>query len=77
MATVLTTDQLLSIYDLVFSSVHSNGFKTAEIKTLLFDDEYWFLEQPKEDWYSGIMSYLEVIGYDKSLLKINPKLIQP
>ena len=69
----LTTQNLLEIYDLVFTNVHSNGFKCAEIKDLLFDSEYWFIAKPKNDWKESLMSYLEKIGYDKSNLKMNPK----
>ena len=70
----LTEQHLLDIYNIVFSSVHSNGFKTAEIRTLLFDREYWFLEKPKENWYDNVIKYLESIGFDLSLLKINNSL---
>lgn len=70
----LTTQNLLEIYDLVFTNVHSNGFKCAEIKCLLFDSDYWFLEKPKDNWKASLMSYLETIGYDKGNLKLNPKL---
>lgn len=71
----MTQEDLLKIYDLVFSSVHSNGFKISEIKDLLFNDDYWFLERPKDDWHKSIIDYLDSINYDKSLLKINPKII--
>lgn len=70
----LTEQQLLEIYDLVFSSVHSNGFKTAEIKDLLFENSYWFMERPKENWKENTMKYLDTIEYDKSLLNINPNI---
>lgn len=66
--------QLLEIYDLVFSSVHSEGFKIAEVKTLLFDKDYWFLERPKESWENDLMMYLDVMGYDKSQLNMNSVL---
>lgn len=68
----LTEEQLLEIYDLVFTTIHSVGFKTSEIKTLLFDKEYWFMERPKENWKEDIMNYLDTINYDKSLLNMNP-----
>ena len=69
----LDKKNLLDIYDLIFTDVHSDGFKVAEIKDLLFNNTYWFLEKPKDNWQSELMSYLEKIGYDKSNLKMNPK----
>jgi hypothetical protein len=71
----LTDQNLLEIYDLVFSSVHSDGFKKAEVKTLLFDKEYWFLEKPNQNWKKDLMSYLDGINYDKSQLKMNPDIL--
>lgn len=68
----LTEKELLEIYDIVFNSIHSNGFKTSEIKTLLFDKEYWFLELPKENWKDNLRSYFNNIDYNKSKLNINP-----
>lgn len=70
----LNEKELLEIYDLVFTSVHSIGFKTAEIKTLLFDKDYWFMERPKENWKVDTMNYLDSIGFDKTLLNINTSL---
>ena len=72
----LTENQLIEIYELVFSQVHSVGFKVSEIKTLLFDKDYWFLERPNESWYKNVINYLQLIGYDTSLLNINPLLIE-
>jgi len=68
----LTTQQLLEIYDLVFSDIHSEGFKTSEIKALLFDNTYWFLKRPKENWKENLVQYLNSINYDMSLLNMNP-----
>jgi glucan phosphoethanolaminetransferase (alkaline phosphatase superfamily) len=67
----LTEQQLLEIYDIVFSNVHSKGFKTAEVRTLLFDREYWFMQKPKENWYENLIQYLQSINFDLSLLKMN------
>ena len=72
---LFTEQQLLEIYDLVFSSVHSNGFKTSEIKDLLFESDYWFLEKPKENWKSDLINYLDSHGIDKSNLNANKALI--
>ena len=72
---LFTEQQLLEIYDLVFSSVHSSGFKTSEIKDLLFESDYWFLEKPKENWKSDLTNYLDSNGIDKSNLNTNKALI--
>ena len=72
----MTENQLLEIYDLVFSTIHSVGFKTSEIKTLLFDEDYWFLEKPKENWYQSILNYFKKNNLDVSILKINKRFIQ-
>lgn len=72
---LFTEHQLLEIYDLVFSSTHSNGFKTSEIKDLLFESDYWFLEKPKENWKSDLINYLDSNGIDKSNLNANKALI--
>lgn len=68
----LKRQNLVEIFDFIFSTTHSNGFKESEIKSLLFDRDYWFLEAPKENWKSALHKYLDGIGYDKSQLKINP-----
>lgn len=67
----LTREQLLGLYNLVFSSVHSDGFKTSEMKDLLFDNEYRFLEKPNENWLENINKYFESNNIDKSILNIN------
>ncbi len=67
--------QLQNIYDLVFLSVHSEGFRRAEVKNLLFDNEYWFLEKPREKWEENLMNYLKEINFDTSLLNMNPKIL--
>ena len=72
---LFTEQQLLEIYDLIFSSTHSNGFKTSEIKDLLFESDYWFLEKPKENWKSDLINYLDSNGIDKSNLNANKALI--
>ena len=68
----LTAEQLLEIYDLVFSEIHSEGFKIAEIKVLLYDNTYWFLTKPKDNWKQDLTQYLISINYDKSQLDMNP-----
>lgn len=72
---LFTDRQLLEIYDLVFSSTHSNNFKTSEIKDLLFESDYLFFEKPKENWKSDLINYLDSNGIDKSNLNTNKALI--
>jgi len=72
---LFTEHQLLEIYDLVFSSTHSNGFKTSEIKDLLFESDYRFMEKPNENWKSDLINYLNSNGIDKSNLNANKALI--
>ena len=71
----LDKKNLLDICDLIFTDVHSDGFKVAEIKDLLFNNTYWFLEKPKDNWQSELMSYLNKIDYDKSKLNMNPNFL--
>jgi hypothetical protein len=68
----LTDDQLIDIYKIIFSDIHSDGFMKSEIKTLLFDSKYWFLTKPKENWYDKLMQYLNNINFDISELNMNP-----
>jgi len=70
----LTEENLLEIYDLVFSNIHSIGFKTAEIKNLLFESDYWFLENPKSNWKINLMAYLKNINYDTNNLNMNKSI---
>jgi len=76
MNTELSELQLQNIYDLVFLSVHSEGFRRSEVKDLLFDDEYFFIEKPKEKWYENLMNYLKEINFDTTLLFMNPKILK-
>jgi hypothetical protein len=72
----LTDEQLIEIYHIVFSQIHSNGFMTAEVKDLLFQNDYWFLQRPnKLDWYDDVIEYLNGIGYDLTKLNVNPAII--
>jgi hypothetical protein len=68
--------QLQNIYDLVFLSVHSDGFRRAEVKDLLFDDEYFFIEKTKEKWEENLMNYLKEINFDTAFLYMNPKILK-
>lgn len=73
----LTEEQLIEIYHIIFSDIHSRGFMTSEVKDLLFQPDYWFLQPPKNiGWYNDVIKYLDGVGYDKSNLHINPAFIQ-
>lgn len=70
----LTDEQLIEIYHIIFSKVHSLGFMTSEVKDLLFQSDYWFLEKPNDFWYNNLIQYLTTIEYDITNLNINPTL---
>lgn len=54
-----TEEQLIEMYNEVFSTTHSDSFKTAEMKNLLFDKNYWFMEQRKENWEENLKTKLK------------------
>jgi hypothetical protein len=64
-----TREQLIECFDCVFTSVHSGGFKEAEMKDLIYDSEYRFLERPKEGWANALRSKLEEMGFDLDALR--------
>ena len=57
-----TKEQLMEMYDEVFSNIHSDSFKTAEMKDLLFDKDYWFMEIRKENWEENLKTKLQKFG---------------
>ena len=57
-----TKEQLIEMYDEVFSNTHSDSFKTAEMKDLLFDKDYWFMEIRKENWEESLKTKLQKFG---------------
>ena len=57
-----TKEQLIEMYNEVFSTTHSDGFKIAEMKDLLFDKNYWFMEQRKENWEENLKNKLIEFG---------------
>ena len=71
MNTELTDAQLIECFDLVFSSTHSEGFKKAEMRDLIFDKDYWFLEKPKDGWLTNLNHYLRTVSFDMSLTSFN------
>lgn len=71
----LTDDQLIEIYHIIFTDIHSNGFMTSEVKDLLFHPDYWFLTKPKEGWYTNLIQYLNQIELNLTDININPQFI--
>ena len=65
----LTREQLIECYDCVFTSVHSGGFKSAEMKDLITDKDYRFLERPKEGWETALRSKLNELGFELDELR--------
>jgi len=65
-----TREQLIECFDCVFSKVHSDGFKEAEMKDLIYDREYRFLERPKVGWEIALKSKLNEMGFDLDTLRI-------
>lgn len=66
----LTREELIEIADLFLDQVHSDGFKSAEAKTLLTDKDYWFLGNPKPNWKQDITNYLTAKGYELPITKL-------
>ena len=60
----LSREQLIELFDCVFTSVHSPGFKESEMKSLIYDSEYRFLERPKEGWESLLRAKINEMGFD-------------
>lgn len=56
---MLAETDYLKIYDLIFTETHSEGFKIAEVRTLLEDPEYCFLDKPREGWLLSLKNYLD------------------
>jgi hypothetical protein len=64
-----TRDQLITCYDCVFTRTHSDGFKEAEMKDLIYDPTYHFLERPKDGWEDCLRSKLAEMGFDLDKLR--------
>ena len=57
-----TEEQLVEMYNLVFKSPKSSGFMTAEMKDLLFDKDYWFMESKQDNWEENLKNKLIEFG---------------
>ena len=57
-----TREQLIEMYDEVFLVSQSDGFKASEIKDLLFNNDYWFMEQRKDNWEEKLKTKLIEFG---------------
>lgn len=62
--TDLTREELIEVADLFLDRVHSDGFKSAEAKNFLNEDDYWFLGPPKENWKEDTIQYLNNKGFE-------------
>ena len=65
----LTREQLIECYDCVFDTVHSDGFKAAEMADLIYDITYRFLEKPKEGWEVSLRDKLAEMGFNLDELR--------
>lgn len=59
-----TKQQLIECYNLVFSDIHSDGFKAAEMKDLIYGSNYLFIAKPKKDWKELLRKKLDEFGID-------------
>lgn len=64
MAVIENEKHLNAIYDLVFTQVHSQGFRVSEIGDLIFDKNYTFLEAPVMGWLESLKAYLYLRNLD-------------
>jgi hypothetical protein len=58
-----TDEQLIEMYDCVFDTTHSDGFKKSEIKDLLFDMDYQFMQARKENWEVNLKDKIAKFEY--------------
>lgn len=56
---IFSETQLTDLYQIVFGDGHSTGFRVSEMKGLIFDEEYWFTRNPKENWGEEAFEYLK------------------
>jgi hypothetical protein len=59
-----TDEQLVEMYNIVFFSVHTKSFKISEMKDLLFDKNYYFVQSRKENWKEKLKIKLIEFGYN-------------
>jgi hypothetical protein len=62
--------QLVECYDCVFTDTHSDGFKEAEMKDLIYDPTYTFMVKPKENWETSLREKLSEMDIDLSSLRV-------
>lgn len=55
----ISEEDLVIIYDAVFDINHSPGFKRSEVMGILCDEEYTFMDQPRENWKINLKTVLE------------------
>ncbi len=59
---IFSDEQLIEMYNCVFINKHSDGFMRAEIKDLLFKEDYWFMESKQLDWELNLKNKLIEFG---------------
>lgn len=59
---LLTNEQLLELYDIVFKNIHSKSFKISEIKDFLDDSLYVAIEPFKDNWKNNAINYLKSLN---------------
>lgn len=70
-------EQMIALYNMIYGLTHKDSFKVAEMRDLLFDDEYFFsYERPKPGWYDTTVAYLTEQGYDISNFNIKPSIME-
>lgn len=74
---MLNNIELIHTFDLTFgkNQVLSDKFKMAEMKALLYEKDYEFLDEPLKNWHNRIINYCQNRKIDVNQFKINPNII--
>lgn len=72
----MTEAQIQEIYQIVFGDGHSDSFRKAEVKDLLFSGDYCFLRKPKDDWEENLSKYLTAENIDCRDFNINKDILK-
>ena len=69
-STSITREILVECFSCVFTLGHSDGFKAAEMRDLLYAEDYHFLTLPKQDWKVSLKAKLEAYGINTASIKM-------
>lgn len=58
---MLTRDQLIECWDCVFTEEQCDNFKHNEMHNLIYNDDYVFMESPKDNWEEDLYEKIEEI----------------